>query len=85
LITLNPSTLTFFLDRLSSNLVKMIKIGTTIRTRNVIITLLSFALGAPSQQQDRYLARRPYFPTFLGPASNGRAIELEADLGFRHD
>jgi hypothetical protein len=83
LIILNPSTLTFFLDRLFSNLVKMIKVG-IIRTRNVIIAFLSFALGAPPQQrQDRYLAR--LFLPFLGLAGNVRAIELEADHGFRHD
>jgi hypothetical protein len=82
LITLNPSTLTFLLDRLSSNLVKMIKIGTTIRTRNVITALLSFALGAtPPQQVDVWPGA--HFPFFLRPAVHGRAIELEADLGFR--
>jgi hypothetical protein len=57
LIILNPSTLTFFLDRLLSNLFKMIKVG-IIRTRSVIIAFLSFALGTPPPQQDRYLARR---------------------------
>jgi hypothetical protein len=83
LIILNPSTLTFFLDRLFSNLVKMIKVG-IIRTRNVIIAFLSFALGAPpQQQQDRYLAWP--FPHFLGLAGSGRAIELEADHRFRYD
>jgi hypothetical protein len=48
--------------------------------------LLPFiALGAPPPQQDRYLAGA-YFRIFLGLAGgNGRAIELEADLGFRHD
>jgi hypothetical protein len=47
LITLNPSTLTFLLDRLFSNLFKMINVGIkTIRTRNVIIAFLSFARGA---------------------------------------
>jgi hypothetical protein len=84
---LNPSTLTFLLDRLFSNLVKMIKVG-IIKRRNVIIARLSFALGAQpppqQQQQDRYLARS-YSALFLGLAGNGRAIELEADHGFRHD
>src|SRR5687767_12820783 len=49
--------LTGLLDRLLSNLFKMIKVG-IIRTRNVITAFLSFALGAPPLQQDRYLARR---------------------------
>jgi hypothetical protein len=37
----------------------MIKVGIIITTRNAIIAFLSFALGAPPPQQDRYLARRP--------------------------
>jgi hypothetical protein len=57
LIILNPSTLTFFLDRLLSNLFKMIKIG-IIRTRSVTIAFLSFALEPPPQH-DQHLARRP--------------------------
>jgi hypothetical protein len=68
--------LTCLLDRLLSNLFKMIKVG-IIRTRNVITAFLSFALGAPPLQQDRYLAPAPYFHIFLGLAGNGRAIELE--------
>jgi hypothetical protein len=64
---LNPSTLTFRLDRLFSNLFKMIKVGiTTIRTRKVIIAFLSLALGRPPPQQDRYLVGRAYFRIFLG-------------------
>jgi hypothetical protein len=74
LIILNPSTLTFRLDRLFSNLVKMIKIGMLIRRSNVNIAFLSFARGAPLQQ-DRYLACA-YFRIPLGSAGNGRAIEL---------
>jgi hypothetical protein len=90
LIILNPSTLTFLLDRLSSNLFKMIKVGIIITKRNVIIAFLSFALRAPPPQHDRYLARRPisafsWVRIFLGLAGNGRALELETDLGFRHD
>jgi hypothetical protein len=71
LITLNPSTLTFFLDRLFSNLVKMIKVGRIIRTRNVIIAFLSLALGAPSQKIDIWPGAQ--FRIFLGLAGNGRA------------
>jgi hypothetical protein len=73
LIILNPSMLTFLLDRLFSNLVKMIKIGMPIRRSNVNIAFLSFARGAPPQQ-DRYLACA-YFRIPLGLAGNGRAIE----------
>ena len=78
-----PSTLTFFLDRLFSNLVKMIKVGRITRTRNVIIAFLSLALGAPSHKIDIWPGA--YSRIFLGLAGNGRAIELEAALGFRHD
>jgi hypothetical protein len=90
LIILNPSTLTFLLDRLSSNLFKMIKVGIIITKRNVIIAFLSFALGALPPQHGRYLTRRPisafsWVRIFLALAGNGRALELEADLGFRHD
>jgi len=49
--------LTFFLDRLFSNRVKMIKVG-IIRTRTVITAFLSFALGPLPPQRDLYLARR---------------------------
>jgi hypothetical protein len=83
LITLYPSTLTFFLDRLFSNLVKMIKVGRITRTRNVITAFLSLALGAPSHKIDIWPGA--YVRNFLGLAGNGRAIELEADLGFHHD
>jgi hypothetical protein len=74
LIILNPSTLTFFLDRLFSSQFKMIKVG-IVRTRNVIIGFHSFALGAPPLEQDRYLVRRP--TAALGLGGNSRAIELE--------
>jgi hypothetical protein len=57
--------LTCLLDRLLSNLFKIIKVG-IIRTRKVITAFLSFALGAPPLQQDRYLAPAPYFHIFLG-------------------
>jgi hypothetical protein len=94
LIILNPSTLTFLLDRLSSNLFKMIKVGIIITKRNVIIAFLSFALGAPPPQQDRYLARRPYCRIFLGPhyswawpatagPSNLRRTSASATTGLR--
>jgi hypothetical protein len=52
----------------------MIKVG-IIRTRSVIIPFLSFALGAPPLQQDRYLARRPIsafsraWPATAGPSN----------------
>jgi hypothetical protein len=51
----------------------MIKIGMPIRRSNVNIAFLSFARGAPPQQ-DRYLACA-YFRIPLGLAGNGRAIE----------
>jgi hypothetical protein len=47
LIILNPSTLTFLLDRLFSNLFKMIKVGTIIRMRNVIIA----SFHSPSERR----------------------------------
>jgi hypothetical protein len=80
LIILNPSMLTFFLDRLFSNLFKMIKVGIIITTRNAIIAFLSFALGAPPPQQDRYLA-----PPYLAWPATAEPWNLGADLGFRHD
>ena len=86
LITLNPSTLTFLLDRLFSNLFKMIKVGITkIRTRNVIIAFLS---SLSERRRSSKIDIRPgaLFPHYLELGhGNGRAIELEADLGFRHD
>jgi hypothetical protein len=85
LITLNPSTLTFFLDRRFSNLFKMIKVGIkTIRTRNVIIASFHSRSAAAAARSISGPAA-PNFPIFLGMAGNGPAIELEADLGFRHD
>jgi hypothetical protein len=68
--------LTFFLDRLFSNRVKMIKVG-IIRTRTVITAFLSFALGPP-RRSEIYIWPGALFPHFLGLAGNGRAIELEA-------
>ena len=44
---------------------------------------LSLALGAPSHEIDIWPGA--LFRIFLGLAGNGRAIELEADPGFRHD
>ena len=82
MITLNPSTLTFFLDRLFSNLVKMIKVGRIIRTRNVII--VSFH-SLSERRRTRSISGPAPICIFLGVADNGRAIELEADPGFRHD
>jgi hypothetical protein len=81
LIILNPSTLTFLLDRLFSNLFKMIKVGTMIRMRNVIIA--SFI--PPSKRRlkvDMWSARN--FRILFGLGRQGPGpIELEADLGFR--
>ena len=82
MITLNPSTLTFFLDRLFSNLFKMIKVGIkTIRTRNVIIASFHSRSAAAAARS----RSGPAALILLGLAGTGRAIELEADLGFRHD
>jgi hypothetical protein len=85
LIILNPSTLTFLLDRLFSNLFKMIKVGTIIRTKNVIIA----SFHSPSERH-----RRSKIDISPG-AQNFRIswawpqwpspVDLEADLGFRHD
>jgi len=45
--------------------------------------LLSFHSLSERHCTDRYLARACF--RILGLAGNDRAIELEADLGFRHD
>jgi hypothetical protein len=84
LIILNPSTLAVLLDRLFSNLFKMIKVGIIIRKRNVIIAFLSLL---PERRRRSKIDIWPcaYFRILLGLAGNGRAIELEADLGFRQD
>jgi hypothetical protein len=83
LIILNPSTLTFLLDRLFSNLFKMIKVGTIIRMRNVIIA----SFHSPSERRrcrkvDIWPAPNSAFSSGLGRYRPG-PIELEADLGLR--
>jgi hypothetical protein len=70
--------LTCLLDRLLSNLFKMIKVG-IIRTRNVITAFLSFALGAPPLLRPGAL-----FPHFLGLRATAGPSDLR-DPGFRHD
>jgi hypothetical protein len=83
LIILNPSTLTFLLDRLFSNLFKMIKVGTIIRMRNVIIA----SFHSPSERRRRREVDIWPAPNFRILFGLGRQrpgpIELEADLGFR--
>jgi hypothetical protein len=85
LIILNPSRLTVLLDRLFSNLVKMIKVGTIIRTKNVIIAS-PHPLGAPPPSKIDVWPGAQIFRIFWGLAGNGRApIELEANPGLRQD
>jgi hypothetical protein len=82
LIILNPSTLTFLLDRLFSNLFKMIKVGTTIRMRNVIIA----SLIPPSERRRRKVDvwPAPNFRILFGAwQATARLHRIEADLGFR--
>jgi hypothetical protein len=65
LIILNPSTLTFLLDRLFSNLFKIIKVGIrTIRARNVSMAFLSFSERRRRSKID-ISPQRPS-PHFLG-------------------
>jgi hypothetical protein len=71
LITLNPSTLTFFLDRLFSNLFKMIKVGIIIRMRNVITAFLS-SLSELGRRSKIDIWPGAYFRIFLGLAGNCR-------------
>ena len=78
--------LTFLLDRRFSNLVKMIKVGTIIRTKNVIIA----SFHSPSERRRRgkidISPGAQIFRIFWGLAGNGRApIELEANPGLRQD
>jgi hypothetical protein len=85
LIILNPSTLTFLLDRLFSNLFKMIKVGTIIRTKNVIIA----SFHSPSERRRRGkidISPGAQISAFLGLGRQWPSpVDLEADLGFRHD
>lgn len=69
---MNPSTLTFLLDRLFSNLFKMIKVGTTIRMRNVIIA--SFHPPPSAAAAARSISgRRPIPHSLRGLAGIGQA------------